>query len=147
MLAARVARQERHTGKLEADPIADALKEGQSVQVNMSITGAQLKAGIEAAEARELERDRRQRRLLWDLWRATLELRGWQENYDECHTTRDGEFPRPEDEAESKEAWLAIDQFAATLREHGIDLNTDFDEQLPPNPDAPLPDGYWRGAT
>lgn len=127
-------------GLLAADPDLFGDVEGNAV--------AQVAhANHAGAEALKLKRDRRQRRLLWDLWRATLALRGWQENFDECHSSPDGEFPRLEDEAESEEAWLEIDQFVATLREHGIDLNRDFDEQLPPNPDAPLPADYWRGAT
>ncbi|MYE01640.1 MAG: hypothetical protein F4Y03_10240 [Alphaproteobacteria bacterium] len=146
MLAARVARQERHTGKLEADPIADALKEGKSVQVNMSITGAQLKAGIEAAEARELERDRRQRRLLVALWNAAWWIQLDIECREEAYRNPESwEIETEPERTEIEEAWKSHAEYVAVLRENGVDPNKPIDQQLPE--DAPLPDGYWRGAT
>ena len=141
MLAARVARQERHTGKLEADPIAEALKKGQSVEVNMAITGAELKAAIAAAEAREAARDCRQRRLLRALWNAARTIRTDVEILEEsyrCPNT--GEIDEPE-KTEIEDGWAEVEGYVAVLMESGIDIDVPIQEQLPE--DAEFPADYW----
>ena len=125
--------------------IVDALLAGKTVEASMTITGAELTAARLAEEARLAERDARQRRLLAALHRAAQTVRTDLECLEHSVSCNDGTILDPEDERQVYEGWAEVDEYAAILNENGINLNCEFDKQLPE--DARLPADYWKGAT
>ena len=125
--------------------IADALLAGKTVEVDLSITGAELKAARLAYEAALAERDARQRRLLVALWNAAWWIQLDIECREEAYRNPDfWEIKTEPERTEIEEAWKSHAEYVAVLRENGVDPNKPIDQQLPE--DAPLPAGYWRGA-